>query len=118
MNNETQIYYLEIVSNEPESACAGYTKTLGITFSEPVAELGGACIAKLAHGGMLGVRSPMHGAEEPVTRPYYLVSNIEIATEEAKENGADIMVPPMVIPGYGKCAILMFGALQSGLWEV
>lgn len=72
----------------------------------------------LSSGESLGVRAPMHEAEGPTTRPYYLVSNIEEALEKAMLSGAEILVPSMDIPGRGKCAVLMLGSIQSGLWQV
>jgi len=28
-----------------------------------------------------------------------------------------VAVPPMDIPGYGRCAIAMIGSIQSGYWQ-
>ena len=50
--------------------------------------------------------------------PAYLVADIEQAVSEAKNEGAEAAVPPMEIPGRGKCAILFYGSIQSGLWQV
>ena len=113
-----KVHYLEIVSTNVEQVCASYEQTLGISFSDMIEELGNARTAALSDGGTLGVRAPMHAAEEPVTRNYYLVADIEKAVEEAGNTGAKIAVPVMDIPGRGKCAILMYGAIQSGLWQV
>ena len=118
MNDGVQVYYLEVVSADVEKICASYAQSLEVAFSEPIAELGGARTADLPSGGMLGVRAPMHDAEEPTTRPYYLVGNIEEAVAAAKDSGAEIAVPPMEIPGRGKCAVLFYGPIQSGLWQV
>ena len=118
MTDSLQIHYLEVVTPEVDHVCASYTQTLGVTFSDAIAELGNARTAALSNGGTIGVRAPMHGAEEPVTRTYYLVADIEKAVEEAGNTGAKIAVPVMDIPGRGKCAILMYGAIQSGLWQV
>jgi len=118
MTESIQVHYLEIVSLNVEQVCTSYTQTLGISFSDAVTELGNARTAALSNGGTIGVRAPMHDAEEPVTRTYYLVTDIDKAVEEAKNTGAEIAVPVMEIPGRGKCAILMYGAIQSGLWQV
>ena len=118
MTSSVKIHYLEVVTSNVDQICDSYSQTLGVSFDELIPELGGARIAKLFEGGLIGVRTPMHEAEEHTTRPYYLVPDIAIAVEKAEDLGALIAVPPMEIPGYGKCAILMHGTIQSGLWEV
>ena len=116
--NQAKIYYLEVVTQDVRLICESYKKTLGLSFGDPVTELGDARTATLSNGEILGVRAPMHEAEEPATRPYYLVDDIEKAVAEAEASGAEIAVPPMEIPGHGKCAILFYGEIQSGLWQV
>ena len=118
MSEQVQVYYLEIVTPDVEQLCTSYSQALGVTFGEAIAELGGARTAVLTTGGMLGIRAPMHDAEEPTTRPYYLVEDIDKAVNNAEKTGAMVAVPPMEIPGRGKCAVLMYGAIQSGLWQV
>lgn len=118
MKNPTKLHYLEIVTPDVEKLCASYARTMGAVFREAIAELGGARTATLAGEVTLGIRAPMHDAEEPTTRPYYLVADIEQAVNEAKSAGAEVAVPPMEIPGRGKCAILFYGSIQSGLWQV
>src|SRR5262245_59989661 len=71
------IQYLEIVTTDVETACTLYSKMHGVTFSDPDQKLGGARTARLANGGTLGVRAPMHNVEKPVVRPYILVKDIE-----------------------------------------
>ena len=118
MKESTQVYYLEIVTGNVEEVCASYSLTLEVTFSDPVPELGNARTATLSNGEILGVRAPMHDAEESTSRPYYLVRDINDAISKAESSGATIAVPPMEIPNHGKCAIIMFGSIQSGFWEV
>lgn len=118
MKNMTKLHYLEIVTPDVEKICASYLQTIGSSFSDTIAELGGARTTVLAGDVTLGIRAPMHAAEEPTTRPYYLVDDIEQAVEEAEKGGAEVAVPPMEIPGRGKCAILFYGSIQSGLWQV
>lgn len=118
MKNPMKVHYLEIVTPDVQKVCASYTQALGVSFSDPITELGGAYTATLDDGLTLGIRAPMHTAEEPTTRPYYLVSDIEKAVKDAEESGAEVAVSPMEIPGRGKCAILFYGAIQSGLWQV
>ncbi len=118
MKEAIQVHYLEIVTSDVERICASYSQTLGVSFGDPIAELGGARTSVLTSGGTIGVREPMHDAELPTTRPYYLVEDIEKSVIEAERSGAEIAVPPMVIPGRGKCAIVMFGAVESGFWQI
>ena len=80
--------------------------------------MGGARTAKLANGGMLGVRAPMHDAEKPVVRPYILVNDIKAAVAAAGKSGAEIAVPPMEIEGHGTCAIFIQNGIESGLWQL
>ena len=82
------------------------------------AGLGGARTAPLPGGGMLGVRAPMHEAEEPVVRPYLLVNDIEAAVAAAVEQGGEIAHPPMELPGHGTFAIFIQGGIHHGLWQV
>lgn len=118
MKNLTKLHYLEVITPDVEKICASYSQTMGLSFSDVIAELGGARTTILASGVTLGIRAPMHDAEQPTTRPYYLVADIEQAVNEAKNGGAEVAVPPMEIPGRGKCAILFYGSIQSGLWQV
>lgn len=54
---------------------------------------------------MVGVRRPMHEAEEPAIRPYWLASYIRAAFDTAVSNGAQVVHPPLKIPGRGSFAI-------------
>lgn len=113
-----QIQYLEIVTPDVDEVCATYEKLHGVSFSEPVPELGEARTAELAGGGRIGVRAPMAEAEEPVVRPYILVDDIEAAAKAAEEAGAMIAHPPMEIPGQGWFAIFIQGGVHHALWQV
>lgn len=113
-----QIQYLEIVTPDVDAVCASYEKLHGVSFSEPDAGLGNARTAALAGGGMIGVRAPMHDAEDPVVRPYVLVDDIEAAATTAAEAGGQIALPPMELPGHGKCAIYIQAGIHYGLWQV
>ncbi len=112
------IQYLEIVTTDVETACILYSKMHGVTFSDPDQNLGGARTARLANGGMLGIRAPMHDAEKPVVRPYILVKDIEATVAAAAGSGAEIAVPPMKITGHGTCAIVFHDGIESGLWQL
>jgi predicted enzyme related to lactoylglutathione lyase len=112
-----QIRYLEIVTPEVDANCAALEKEHGVAFSDPVPELGNARTATLPGGGQVGVRAPMHEAEEPVVRPYWLVEDVAAATQAAEAAGAMIVHPPMEIPGHGTFAIYIQGGIQHGLWQ-
>lgn len=118
MKENTQVHYLEVVTPDVDGVCASYSQSLNVSFSDAMAEFGGARTVSLSNGGTLGIRAPMHDAEEPTTRPYYLVADIEKAVNEAEKSGAFVAVPPMEVSGRGKCAIIMFGLVQSGFWQV
>jgi predicted enzyme related to lactoylglutathione lyase len=113
-----EIHYLEVVTPDVDAVCATYSQSLGVTFSEPEAGLGNARTAALGNGGMIGVRAPMHEAEEPVVRPYWLVDDIEAATKAAVDGGGEIAHPPMEIPGHGTFAIYIQGGIHHGLWQI
>ena len=112
------VHYLEIVTTEVDAVCSAYAAANSLEFGEPKPELGNARTATRQGGGMIGVRAPMHDAEDPVVRPYWLVDDIESAVASAAEAGGDIALPPMEIPGHGKCAIYILGGAQHGLWQL
>ncbi|MFO0977017.1 MAG: hypothetical protein U0996_11505 [Planctomycetaceae bacterium] len=113
-----QIHYLEFVTQDVDATCALYSKVHGVTFGEPDPVLGNARTAKLATGGMLGVRAPMHAGEKPVIRPYILVSDINAAVKAASDAGAEIAVPAMKLGNHGTCAIYFHHGLESALWQL
>jgi predicted enzyme related to lactoylglutathione lyase len=113
-----QIHYLEIVTTDVETICDLYSRIHGVTFGDANQNLGGARTARLASGGLLGVRAPLNDGERPVVRPYILVKDIEAAVAAAAKAGAEIIVPPMKIPGHGTCAIFYQGKIESGLFQV
>jgi predicted enzyme related to lactoylglutathione lyase len=112
-----KIQYLEIVTPDVDGVCSTYASQ-GVEFGDPDPGLGNARTARLASGGIVGVRAPMHEAEEPVVRPYWLVENIEAAVEAATAAGAEIAHPPLEIPGHGTFAIYFQGGVQQGFWQV
>lgn len=112
------IHYLEFVTTDVESVCKQYTESQGITFSEPNPVLGGARTAMLADGCTFAVRSPLRETELPVVRPYFLVEDIEAAVAKAVETGGQLALPPMELPGYGICAIVINGGIDCGFWQI
>ena len=113
-----KIQYLEIVTKEVDAVCAAYASAHKVKFGEPDAGLGNARTATLAGGGLVGVRSPLRGTEEPVVRPYWLVDDIDAAVAAAVQAGGEVAHPPMEIPGHGTFAIYLQGGNDHGLWQV
>jgi predicted enzyme related to lactoylglutathione lyase len=113
-----KVQYLEIVTPDVDAVCSLYSKIHGVSFSEPDQNVGGARTAGLEDNVTLGVRSPMHAGEHPVVRPYIVVEDIEVAVRHAEQTGAQIIVPPMPIPGKGMCAIVYQGGIELGLWQL
>ncbi len=117
-SNAMSIQYLEVVTPDVEAVCAAYSELLDVTFGEAEPNLGGARTAKLAGGGMLGVRGPLRETEEPVVRPYVLVNDIESSLAAAAESGAKVALPPTKLAGHGTCAIYILGGIECGLWQL
>lgn len=113
-----KIQYLEIVTPEVDAVCKTYSQIHNVTFDEGTPNLGGARIAKLTNGGMLGVRPPLRETEQPIVRPYILVEDIQAAVDAAAKSGAEIALPPIELPGYGRCAIVIQGGIESGFWQL
>jgi hypothetical protein len=118
MPDSMQVHYLEIVTPDVDAVCDTLATANGVTFGAPVPELGNARTARLSGGGMVGVRAPMNPTERPVTRPYWLVDDIEAAVAEAERAGATIALPPMHVPGQGTFAIYFRGDTEHGLWQL
>jgi predicted enzyme related to lactoylglutathione lyase len=112
------VHYLEIVTPEVDATCDALEKLQGVSFGEPIPELGHARTATLDSGGRIGVRAPMRETEEPVVRPYLLVEDIGAAVDAAQAAGGEIAMAPMEIPGQGKFAIYILGGIQHGLWQL
>lgn len=112
------VHYLEIVTPLVNETCHALARTHGVTFSEPIAELGNARTAELRGGGRIGVRAPMRDTEAPVIRPYVLVDDIEAAVKAAEAAGAEVAMHPTMIPGHGTFAIYVLGGIDHGLWQL
>lgn len=109
--------FLEIVTTEVDAVCELHSEIHGVKFGEPEQALGGARTTKLGDGGVLSVRAPMHEGENPATRPYMLVDDLDAAVEAVKKAGAEILVPAMEIPGHGTIALYKIGGNEAGLWK-
>jgi hypothetical protein len=62
-----RVHYLEVVTPDVDAACELYSGIHGVQFGDTEASLGGARVARLTDGGMMGIRAPMHDGEKPVT---------------------------------------------------
>ena len=113
-----RIHYLEIVTSEPEQTCELLQAVHGVTFSEPVPELGTARVAELPDGNRIAVRGPLRADEAPVVRPYLLVDDIAAAIKTAEEAGGQVAIPPTEIPGHGTFALYLLGGIDHGLWQL
>ena len=114
-----EAHYIEIVTPTVEQTCAMHERAHGVSFAPPDGGLGGARVARLPGGARLGVRAPMHDAEQPVTRCYLRVDDIEQAASVAAEAGATVALPPTALPGdHGRIAIVILGGVEHGLWAV
>lgn len=111
------VHYLEFVTPDVDAACASYASVHRIEFSSPVPELAGARVARLPDGTEWGIRAPMGDQETPVVRAYLLVDDLDAAVARAREQGAEIALEGMEIPGRGRIAIFFQGGIQHGLWE-
>ncbi|XZE53617.1 hypothetical protein SH139x_005375 [Planctomycetaceae bacterium SH139] len=113
-----KIQYLEIVTSEPNALCKQYAKVHRITFGEPIEILGNARTATLSDGGQIGIRGPLRETETPVIRPYVLVENLEQAVAAAADEGAEIAIQSMELPGHGTIAVVIQGGIECGLWQL
>ena len=113
-----QVHDLEIVTPDVDATCDALAKLQGVSFGEPIAELGHARTATLDNGGRIGVPAPMRETEEPVVRPYLLVNDIDRAVAAAQAAGGQLAMPPTEIPGQGTFAIYLLGGIQHGLWQL
>ena len=112
------IHYLEIGTPDVDAVCAAYAAANQVTFGDPDAALGNARTAALPGGGMVGVRAPMQEAEQPVVRPYWRVDDIEAAVAAVVDAGAEVIHPPLELPGHGTFAIYVQGGVHHGLWKL
>ena len=112
-----ELHYLEYVTAEADALVRGFEATHGVTFSDPIPELGNSRTTELAGGWKIGIRAPMHPAEEATVRPYFMVDDIEAAVAAAVEGGGELAMPPTEAPGVGRFAIYFQGGTQHGLWQ-
>lgn len=113
-----KVHYLEIVSHDVDTVCKSYEEAHAVEFGDPDELLGGARTCSLPDGSIVGVRAPLRDTEGPVVRPYWLVEDIQQATETVAARGAKIAMPPTEIPGKGTFAIYILGSNDHGLWQL
>lgn len=112
-----RIHYFEIVSNDVTAQCSAMEQAHGLSFGEPVADLGQARVAEAPDGSLIGVRAPLAEHEQPITRTYLAVEDIASAVEKAEAAGAMIAYPPTQQGDTGTWAIYILGDAQIGLWQ-
>ncbi len=111
------VHYLEIVTKDTETAAALYQRMYGLAFGPPDPDLGQACVATQADGALVGIREPLAEHEQPITRTYLEVLDIEHAVREAEESGATIAYPPTPQGRHGTFAIVIHGGVEHGIWQ-
>lgn len=109
--------YLEIVTNDVDSVIALYQGAYGLSFGPPDPDLGQARVATRADGTLVGVRDPLAAHEQPITRAYLAVEDIEQAVTQAEDSGASVAYPPTRQGQRGTFAIVFHGDVQHGLWQ-
>jgi len=115
---EHSIHYLEIVTKDVKSMCDLYNESFGWNFQPEIPELGNARVAKLQDGSLCGIRAPMSPTEKPIMRMYLRVSDIAASVEKVSQQGANILLEHLEIPGHGIIAIYEIGGIEKGLWQV
>ena len=113
-----KIHYLEIVAADIDAVCRSYEAAHKVSFGQADDSLGGARTCTLPDGSIVGVRGPLSDMEVPVIRPYWLVEDIEAAVKEVEKKDAEILHPPLEIPGKGTFAIYNAGSIQQGFWQL
>lgn len=111
------VHYLEIVSNDEDSLTTLYQRIHGLSFGAPEPDLGQARVATQVDGLLVGIRKPLAAHEQPITRTYLTVQDIQQAVERAAESGATIAYPPTRQGNQGTFAIVIQGDVEHGLWQ-
>ena len=111
------IHYVEIVCRDVAAQCAVLERVHGVTFGQPLADLGQARVAGAPDGSLIGVRAPLAKHEEPIIRTYLEVEDIAKSVQEAESAGAMIAYPPTRQGDTGTWAIYILGEVQVGLWQ-
>jgi predicted enzyme related to lactoylglutathione lyase len=111
------IHYLEVVCRDVAAECKALERVHGLSFGQPVADLGQARVAEASDGSLVGVRAPLAQHEQPTVRAYIEVADIAKAVKDAEKAGAVIAYPPTRQGNTGTWAIYIMGDVQLGLWQ-
>jgi hypothetical protein len=111
------VHYLEIVSDDVDTLTALYQRMHDLSFGPPDPDLGQARVATRPDGTLVGIRKPLAAHEEPITRAYFAVEDIQQAVTQAEKSGATIAYPPTRQGQRGTFAIVIQGGVQHGLWQ-
>ena len=111
------VHYLEIVSNDVDTLTVLYQRMHGLSFDPPDPDLGQARVATHTNGVLVGIREPLAAHEQPITRTYLAVEDIQRAVKTAEESGATIAYPPTHQGNRGTFAIVIQGGVEHGLWQ-
>lgn len=111
--------YIEYVSRDAAGTIAGLEASTGLVFGPSREALGGARTAATAAGTVWAVRAPMHEQEQPATRVYARVADVEATVAAAVAAGATLMLEPMAMPdGLGTIAIWSAGGMEQAAWQL
>lgn len=113
----TRVHYVEIVCTDVDQQCAVLERGHGLSFGQPVADLGGARVAEASDGSRIAVRGPLADHDLPIVRTYLAVDDITKAVRDAEAAGAVIAYPPTKQGDTGTWAIYILGGVQLGLWQ-
>ncbi len=116
-NMQGKPHYLEIVSPDVQAICSLYEQSLGIEFEQPAKDVGGARVASLPDGTLLGVRGPLREDEQPVVRIYSRVKELSAAIEAARKAGAQVALEEMPLGERGRIGIVILGGIEHGYWQ-
>lgn len=112
-----RVHYVEIVCRDVAAQCTSLAQIHGLSFGPEIADLGHARVAESADGTRIGVRAPLAEHEQPTTRTYLEVEDIQKAVAEAEAAGAIIAYPPTQQGDTGTWAIYILGGIQLGIWQ-
>lgn len=111
------VHYLEIVSNDVDTLAVLYQRLHGLSFDPPDPDLGQARVATQTDGALVGIRKPLAEHEQPITRAYLEVEDIQRTVRKAEESGATIAYPPTRQGNHGTFAIVIQGDVEHGIWQ-
>ena len=108
--------YAQLQTHDHEGAKSFYASLFDwkVTDSQPH-------YSEMSTGGPIGAGvMPAPNPEGPAFwLPYIAVANLEAKLGEAEKLGGKIMVPPMVVPGKGRYAVITDpSGAAIGLWQV